>query len=131
MVCFYTYIFQICHFSVRKHHNQCWFLTGKYHVLPILQTNVHNMHLLHLDALTGAEVLLVPGPDPGFAKRGGRVSKLRENWLIWPQNRLNLHDLVVKRWAGAKSAHTWIHPCSSGISNGVIHLAGTPFGEVT
>ena len=36
------------------------------------------------------------GPDPGFAKRGGRVSKLRENWLIWPQSRLNLHDLVVK-----------------------------------
>ena len=37
------------------------------------------------------------GPDPRFSKRGGRVSKLRENWLIWPQNRLNLHDLVVKR----------------------------------
>ena len=39
----------------------------------------------------------ITGPDPGFAKRGSRVSKLRENWLIWPQNRLNLHDLVVKR----------------------------------
>ena len=51
-----------------------------------------------------------PGPDPGFAKRGGRVSKLRENWLIWPQNRLNLHNLVVKRGTGAKSAHTWICP---------------------
>ena len=24
------------------------------------------------------------------------MSKLRENWLIWPQNRLNLHDSVVK-----------------------------------
>ena len=48
-----------------------------------------------------------PGPDPGFAKRGGRVSKLRENCLIWPQNRLNLHDLIVKkRGAGAKSAHS-------------------------
>ena len=35
-----------------------------------------------------------------IAKRGGRVSKLKENWLIWPQNRLNLHDLVVKRGAG-------------------------------
>ena len=53
-----------------------------------------------------------PGPDPGFAKRGGRVSKLRENWLIWSKNRLNLHDLVVKRGggAGAESAHTWIRP---------------------
>ena len=37
------------------------------------------------------------GPDPGFAKSVGQVSKLRENWLIWPKNRLNLHDLVVKR----------------------------------
>ena len=44
------------------------------------------------------------GPDPGFAKRGGRVSKLRENWLIWSRNRLNLHGLVVKRGAGAESA---------------------------
>ena len=25
------------------------------------------------------------------------MPKLRENWLIWPQNRLNLHDLVLKR----------------------------------
>ena len=33
-------------------------------------------------------------------KRGGRVTKLRENWLIWPPNRLNLHDLVVKRVGG-------------------------------
>ena len=51
-----------------------------------------------------------PGLDPGFAKRGDRVSKLRENWLIWPQNRLNLHNLVVKRGTGAKSARTWIRP---------------------
>ena len=51
------------------------------------------------------------GPEPGFAKRGGRVSKLRENWLIWPQNRLNFHDLVVKGGGGAESAHTWIRPC--------------------
>ena len=40
------------------------------------------------------------------------MSKLRENWLIWPQNRLNMHDLVVKRGggggAGAELAHTWI-----------------------
>ena len=45
-------------------------------------------------------------------QRGGRVSKLRENWLIWPQNRLNLHDLVVKRGGGDgdESAHIWIHP---------------------
>ena len=52
------------------------------------------------------------GPDPGFAKRRGRVSKLRENWLIWPKNRLNLHDLVVKKGGGggAESAHTWIRP---------------------
>ena len=50
-------------------------------------------------------------PDPEFAKRGGRVSKLRENWLTWPLNRLNLHDLVVKRGGGsAESAHTWIQP---------------------
>ena len=28
------------------------------------------------------------------------MSKLRENWLIRPQNRLNLHDLVVKRGGG-------------------------------
>ena len=41
------------------------------------------------------------GQDPGFAKRGDRVSKLRENWLIWHQNRLNLHNLVVKRGGGA------------------------------
>ena len=51
-----------------------------------------------------------PGPDSRFAKRGGRVTKLRENWLIWPQNRLNLHDLVVKRGSRAESAHTWIRP---------------------
>ena len=28
------------------------------------------------------------------------MSKLGENWLIYPQNRLNLHDLAVKRGGG-------------------------------
>ena len=33
-------------------------------------------------------------------------------WLILPPNRLNLHDLAVKRGGGrARSAHTWIRPC--------------------
>ena len=42
------------------------------------------------------------------------MSTLRENWLIWPQNRLNLHDLVVKKRGGGEAgpnrAHTWIRP---------------------
>ena len=54
----------------------------------------------------------IAGPDPGFAKRGGRVSKLRENWLIWPQNRLNLHDLVVKRGGGGAGPN-WPIPGSA------------------
>ena len=39
------------------------------------------------------------------------------NWgkIGWygPKNRLNLHDLVVKRGGGGRvvSAHTWIRPC--------------------
>ena len=61
--------------------------------------------------VTFGYIVLQPGLDPGFAKRGGWVSKLRENWLIWPHSRLNLHDLVVKRGGGAKSAHTWVRPC--------------------
>ena len=47
--------------------------------------------------------IINPGPDPGFAKRLGKVSNLKENWLIWPQNRLNLHDLVVKRGGGGRA----------------------------
>ena len=47
-----------------------------------------NTFCVHYDMIVRA------GLNLGFAKRGGRVSKLRENWLIWPQNRLNLHDLV-------------------------------------
>ena len=44
-----------------------------------------------------------------ICRGGGRVSKLGENWLIKPQNRLNLHDLAVKRGgAGTGSAYTWI-----------------------
>ena len=47
----------------------------------------------------------------GFAKKGGRVSKLGGNWPLYPQNRLNLHDLAVKREAlGPDRAHTWIRP---------------------
>ena len=41
------------------------------------------------------------------------MSILGQNWLILPQDRLNLHDFAVKRGGGgAGSAHTWICPCS-------------------
>ena len=54
--------------------------------------------------------------DPGYVKRGGPDPKGGAGCWYNPkiaQNRLNLHDLSVKRGGGTDSDHTWIRPCVS------------------
>lgn len=41
----------------------------------------------------------IPGADPGLDKKRGPMANRRWGWLIWPGNRLILHDLAVKRGA--------------------------------